>query len=71
MMNVVKLIPYSANNVWQLEFLFLDLVLLPVAIMGVYLGHTIQAHLNEAIFTLSCRILLGITGTLLLLKILI
>lgn len=70
MMNVVKLIPYSLNDVWRLEYLFLDVVLLPVAIAGVYLGHKIQAHLSEAIFTLSCRILLGITGTLLLLKVL-
>jgi len=71
MMNAVKLIPYSMNEVWQLDFLLLDLVLLPFAILGVYLGHKIQAHLSEAIFTLSCRVLLGVAGTLLLLKILI
>ncbi|MBA6413430.1 sulfite exporter TauE/SafE family protein [Parahaliea sp. F7430] len=71
LMNVVKLIPYSMNNVWRLEFFVLDLILLPLAIAGVYLGHKIQAHLNEAVFTLCCRILLGITGTLLLLKILL
>lgn len=71
LMNFVKIIPYSLNNVWSKEFLIIDLVLLPVAIAGVYLGHKIQASLSEAIFTLSCRILLGTTGTLLLLKILI
>ena len=71
MMNVIKLIPYSMNEVWQAEFFLLYLVLLPVAIMGVYLGHKIQAHLSEASFTLSCRVLLGITGTLLLVKILV
>ena len=71
MMNLVKLIPYSINDVWRLEFLLLDMVLLPVAIAGVYLGHKIQAYLSEAVFTLSCRILLGITGTILLLKIVV
>lgn len=71
LMNVVKLIPYSLNNVWQLDFLLLDLLLLPIAFIGVYLGHKIQSYLSEAIFVLSCRVLLAITGTLLLLKIFI
>ena len=71
MMNVIKLIPYSLNNTWHKDFLLLDLILLPIAIMGVFLGHKIQAHLSEASFTLSCRVLLGITGVLLLLKIVI
>lgn len=71
MMNVIKLIPYSLNNTWHQDFLLLDLVLLPIAIMGVFLGHKIQAHLSEASFALSCRVLLGITGMLLLLKIVI
>ena len=71
MMNVIKLIPYSLNNTWHQDFLLLDLVLLPIAIMGVFLGHKIQSHLSEATFALSCRVLLGITGMLLLLKIVI
>ena len=70
MMNVVKLIPYSLNDVWSLEYLLLDVVMLPFAIAGVYLGYKIQAYLSESIFTLSCRILLGLTGMLLLLKVL-
>ncbi|CCK74820.1 conserved hypothetical protein [Oleispira antarctica RB-8] len=69
MMNIVKLIPYSMNNVWHMDFLLLDLILLPIAIMGVYLGHRIQAHLSETTFALSCRILLGVTGLTLLIKI--
>lgn len=71
LMNFVKIIPYSLNNVWRVEFLLIDLVLLPIALAGVYLGHKIQAHLSEVTFTLCCRLLLGATGTLLLLKILI
>ena len=71
LMNMVKVIPYSLNDVWQLEFFLIDVVLLPVAVMGVYLGHKIQGYLTEASFTLSCRILLGITGSLLLVKILV
>lgn len=71
LMNVVKVIPYSLNDVWQLEFLLIDLALLPVAIIGVYLGHKIQSYLTEASFTLSCRILLGVTGLLLMAKIII
>ncbi|MGK0501111.1 MAG: putative membrane protein YfcA [Oceanicoccus sp.] len=68
-MNVVKLIPYSLNEVWQIEFFLLDLVLLPVAIIGVYFGHRIQGYLSEASFSLTCKILLGITGVMLLAKI--
>ena len=71
MMNVIKLIPYSMNNTWHKDFLILDVILLPIAIMGVFLGHKIQSHLSEATFALSCRVLLGITGMLLLLKIVI
>lgn len=69
MMNVIKLIPYSMNNAWHKDFLILDVILLPIAIIGVFLGHKIQAHLSEAMFALSCRILLGATGMMLLLKV--
>jgi uncharacterized membrane protein YfcA len=69
MMNVIKLIPYSMNNAWHKDFLILDLILLPIAIMGVFLGHKIQAYLSEAAFALSCRALLAITGVALLLKV--
>lgn len=68
LMNFVKLIPYSLNHVWQKELLLLDLILIPVALLGVYLGHKIQSFLSEANFTFACRVLLGITGSLLLLK---
>lgn len=68
-MNLVKLVPYSVNNVWQTELFILDLLLLPVAIIGVYLGHKIQALLSETLFTRICRILLGITGLVLLLNV--
>ena len=71
MMNVIKLIPYSLNNAWHKDFLILDLILLPMAIMGVFLGHKIQAYLSEAAFALSCRVLLGATGFMLLLKIVV
>ncbi|MFT6188682.1 MAG: putative membrane protein YfcA [Oleispira sp.] len=49
----------------------MDLILLPIAIMGVFLGHKIQAHFSEATFALSCRVLLAITGIQLFLKIII
>lgn len=69
MMNVIKLIPYTMNNVWHTDFLILNVLLLPIAVLGVFLGHKIQSRLSEATFALSCRILLGITGITLLLKI--
>lgn len=71
LMNLLKLIPYSINNVWQIDFLLLDLVLLPIAVLGVSLGHKIQSLISEAFFTQCCRILLGLTGSLLLLKIIV
>jgi uncharacterized membrane protein YfcA len=57
------------NHAWHKDFLILDVILLPIAIMGVFLGHKIQAHLSEATFALSCRVLLAITGVALLFKV--
>lgn len=67
-MNVVKVIPYSLNNLWSSEFFLISLLLIPVGLLGVWLGHKIQTLISESAFVLCCRILLAITGAALLIK---
>lgn len=68
LMNWCKIIPYTLNHVWHLAFLWIDAVLLPVAWLGIGLGYRMQAWLSESLFVLVCRVLLGVTGLILLLK---
>lgn len=67
-MNAVKIIPYSLNNQWSLDLFVLDLVLLPIAFVGVWLGKKIQQRFDEATFMQICRGLLLLSGVLLLVK---
>lgn len=67
-MNWIKVIPYSLNGLWSLEYLTISMILIPIALIGVYIGHKIQTLINEKMFTLCCRYLLGLTGITLVLK---
>jgi len=67
-MNLVKVIPYSLNNLWSLDYLLISIALVPIALAGIFIGHTIQAMISEELFTLVCRVLLGLIGVFLLIK---
>lgn len=67
-MNLVKVIPYQLNGLWDLHYFMVSLILIPVALVGVYIGHRIQAFISEDAFILSCRTLLGLTGVALLME---
>ena len=67
-MNMVKVIPYSLTGQWSIEILWLSLILIPAAYLGIWLGHKIQHRFNEQHFMNICRILLFISGVLLLAK---
>jgi uncharacterized membrane protein YfcA len=67
-MNAVKVIPYSLTGQWSLEILWLSLILIPAAYLGIWLGHKIQHRFNEQHFMNICRALLFISGVLLLAK---
>lgn len=67
-MNLVKIVPYTVNDQWQIELLLLTVLLVPVAIAGVWLGHFLQQRLSENRFLLACRILLFCSGAALVVK---
>lgn len=62
MMNVIKIIPYGLANQWQLELLIIDLLLLPVSLVGVWLGYHLHLKFSEAQFMLACKGLLIFSG---------
>jgi uncharacterized membrane protein YfcA len=66
-MNVIKIIPYSLTGQWQSDLpvsslLMIDLVLLPISLIGVWLGYRLQAKINEEHFMLACKGLLFFSG---------
>lgn len=67
-MNWVKVVPYSFGGLLQWQWLWTSLWLLPVAYLGIYLGHRIQGILTEQQFMLACRTLLFLSGIGLLIK---
>jgi uncharacterized membrane protein YfcA len=62
MMNVVKIIPYGLADQWRLELLIIDLLLLPVSLMGIWLGYRLHFKISEASFMLVCKGLLLLSG---------
>lgn len=65
-MNVIKIVPYTLNGQWQRSLFWLDLALIPAALVGVRLGYLLQSRLAEKDFMLICRVLLGVAGVMLL-----
>jgi hypothetical protein len=78
MMNLVKIIPYALTHQWQFDsvvfdlpmssLLLIDLLLLPVSLIGVWLGHELQKIISEAHFMSACKGLLFLSGLGLLLS---
>ncbi len=67
-MNFIKLIPYSLNNLWSFELLLHGLILVPVALLGVKLGNVLQQNISQQTFIKLCRVLLALSGLILLIK---
>lgn len=67
-LNVVKIIPYSLADTWNSQALLYSVALIPVAWFGTYLGHAIQARIQEAQFLSLCKYLLLVSGFMLLIK---
>jgi hypothetical protein len=66
-MNLIKIIPYSLTDQWQSEFLIselliIDLVLLPISLIGVWLGYILQQRISEVHFMTVCKGLLFLSG---------
>ena len=65
-MNVVKIIPYTLNGQWAGTMWWQVLLLLPVALFGVFLGKRLQERISEQWFMRFCRLLLFGSGMLLI-----
>lgn len=65
-MNVIKIVPYTLNGQWQASLFWLDLALVPAALIGVRAGYALQSRLAEKDFMRICRVLLAIAGIVLL-----
>lgn len=62
MMNVVKIIPYGLADQWQLDLLIIGFLLLPVSLIGVWLGYRLHLKVSETQFMLACKGLLFLSG---------
>lgn len=67
-MNLVKIVPYSLNPQWTPDNLSFAIILVPIALFGVYLGKQLQGRIAEKDFVSICRGLLFVTGVMLLIK---
>ena len=67
-MNCVKIIPYSLLGEWSSAMLWTSLLLVPVALLGTYLGKLMQNVVSEKLFVSLCRLFLFLSGGLLIYK---
>jgi len=66
-MNLIKIIPYGLTGQWQSDLsvsslLVIDIVLLPVSLIGVWLGYRLHTKISEANFMSACKGLLFLSG---------
>ncbi|MBL4798073.1 MAG: sulfite exporter TauE/SafE family protein [Oleispira sp.] len=72
MMNIIKIIPYALTGQWQFDstlpsstlptLLLIDIILLPVSLIGVWLGYRLHSKISEAHFMTACKGLLFFSG---------
>ncbi|MEH6451033.1 MAG: sulfite exporter TauE/SafE family protein [Oleispira sp.] len=72
MMNLVKIIPYGLTGQWQSNVSASDLpipplfiiaiILLPISLIGVWLGYRLQSKISETHFMSACKGLLFFSG---------
>ena len=67
MMNLAKVVPYTLieqkqPSLLMSDFLLIELILLPVSLIGVWLGYRLHLKISEANFMLACKGLLFFSG---------
>lgn len=67
-MNAIKVVPYALSGQWPLWLVWLSLALVPIALLGTWLGRLIQGRISDQQFMFSCRALLLASGLLLVLQ---
>jgi uncharacterized membrane protein YfcA len=60
--NLFKVVPYAAIGIFSRDTLMADLILAPVAFVGVYLGVWAHRVVSERLFFALCYVFLTITG---------
>ena len=68
LLNLAKVLPYGLLGQWHQDTLVLSCLLLPIALVGVWAGTRIQQSISDQQFMNFCRVLLLLSGSLLLLK---
>jgi uncharacterized membrane protein YfcA len=68
MMNLIKIVPYGLTGQWQFDLLIIDIILLPISLIGVWLGYLLQLKINETLFISVCKRLLFLSGLALLIN---
>ena len=66
--NMIKIVPYWYLQLWTPQLLVLALASLPLAWLGVWLGRRIQTRFSDAKFLVISRVLVFLSGVLLLYK---
>ena len=67
-MNCIKIVPYSLIGEWETSMLWTSALLVPVALLGTYLGKVMQGYVSEKHFMKLCRLFLVLSGLLLVYK---
>ena len=70
-MNAIKVVPYLMTGQWTLKTFIASLLLLPVALLGTWLGKHIQGRIPDHLFMHCCRALLLASGLLLIAQVVI
>lgn len=66
--NASKVVSYAWAGLWSAETLLASLLLVPIAILGVYAGHHIQQRISERMFVRIVMLALGISGLVLIVQ---
>ena len=67
-MNCVKIIPYYLLGDWSVPMLWTSFLLVPVALVGTYVGKMVQSVISEKRFMQICRFFLLLSGGFLIYK---
>jgi len=66
--NVIKLVPYTALGLWSKSLMWQALLVLPLAWFGVWLGRQIQQRFDDTLFVWISRALVFLSGVGLMVK---
>ena len=66
--NFAKIFAYAAIDLWQFDLFMISLYLIPASIVGIIVGHKIQAVISEQAFVKAIMLCLAASGLMLIFK---